>query len=153
MGISIRVAEADDVGVLASLRRTWNEEHLGGPIDAPDFDAAFSTWWEAERSSRTFFLVQAGGAAVGMANVKRYDRMPMAGGPSAGCWGYVGNVFVLAELRNAGIGQALMNEILAWAGRAGLAHLRLAPSPLSTSFYARLGFVPGAVVELDPERN
>ena len=30
--------------------------------------------------------------------------------------------------------------------------LRLAPSPRSQSFYERLGFVPGAVVELDPPR-
>jgi GNAT superfamily N-acetyltransferase len=148
--VSVRVAGDDDLGVLAGLRRRWNEEQAGGPIDDPGFDAAFRAWWEAERTTRTFFLVAAGGAAVGMANVKRYDRMPVAGSSSAGRWGYVGNVFVLAEHRNARIGEFLMNEILAWASREGLAHLRLAPSPLSATFYERLGYTAGAVVELDP---
>jgi GNAT superfamily N-acetyltransferase len=152
VAICVRVAGDDDVGVLASLRRSWNEENLGGPVDDPNFEAAFREWLVAERSTRTFFVVEVDGAAVGMANVKRYDRMPVPGS-RAGCWGYVGNVFVLADHRSAGIGRALMDEVVAWASEAGLAHLRLAPSPLSESFYARLGFVPGAVVELDPPRQ
>ena len=150
MDISVRIAGDDDVGVLAGLRRAWNEENAGGPIDDPGFEARFGAWVAAERATRTFFLVYLGDAPVGMANVKRYDRMPVAGRSSAGRWGYVGNVFVLAEHRNASIGQALMDELIAWAGQQGLVHLRLAPSPLSQSFYERLGFVPGAVVELDP---
>jgi len=143
------MADDDDVGVVARLRRAWNEENAGGPIDDTGFGAAFDEWWTAERPSRTFFLVEVDGTAVGMANVKRYGRMPAAGRLSGGWWGYVGNVFVLAEHRNAGLGRALMEELI-WAGRMRMEHLRLAPSPLSKSFYARLGFVPGAVVELDP---
>jgi GNAT superfamily N-acetyltransferase len=150
VGISIRVAGDDDVEVLAGLRRVWNEENAGGPVDDAAFEAAFAQWWAAEHQSRTFFLVEVDGLPVGMANVKHYDRMPAAGRTSGMQWGYVGNVFVLAEHRNAGLGQALMEELIAWAGQMGLDHLRLAPSPLSTSFYARLGFRPGAVVQLDP---
>lgn len=146
----MRIAGEADVGLLAILRRTWNEEDAGAAIDAPGFNAAFRAWWEAEHPTRTFFLVEVDGAAVGMANVKRYDRMPVAGRRGAGSWGYVGNVFVLAEHRSNGIGQVLMTELVAWAGRQGFAHLRLAPSPLSVSFYERLGYTPGAVVELDP---
>ena len=145
----MRIARTDDVGALTTLRRAWNEEHAGAPIDDPGFDAAFHAWWETEHPTRTFFLVQVDGAVVGMANVKRYERMPAAGRP-AGHWGYVGNVFVLPEHRNAGVGQVLMDEILAWAGNEGMAHLRLAPSPLSVRFYERLGYTAGAVVELDP---
>ncbi len=152
MGISIRMAGDDDVGVLASLRRTWKEEDVGGPIDDPGFEAAFGDWWAAERPTRTFFLVEVSGSAVGMANVMRYDRMPVPGS-TAGHWGYVANVFVLAEHRNAGIGRALMDELVAWASKAGLAHLRLAPSPLSESFYASLGFRAGSVVQLDPPQD
>ena len=48
--------------------------------------------------------------------VKRYERMPVAGRPGAGVWGYVGNVFVLAEHRNVGVGQVLMDSLIAWAG-------------------------------------
>lgn len=150
MGLSVRIAGNGDVDMLATLRRAWNEENAGGAIDDPGFDVAFGQWLAAERDTRTFFLVEVDGAAVGMANVKRYVRMPAAGRSSAGHWGYVGNVFVLEQHRNAGVGHALMDELIAWASRTGLEHLRLAPSPRSTSFYARLGFQPGAVVELDP---
>jgi len=136
--------------MLVALRRAWNEESAGVAIDDPHFDAAFRVWWEAERTTRTFFLAVLDGHAVGMANVKQYDRMPVAGRASAGRWGYVGDVFVLPDHRNTGIGEALMEGIVEWAGKTGLVHLRLAASPLSVPFYERLGFVPGAVVELDP---
>jgi len=150
MGVTVRVAEDADLPLLAALRRAWNEENAGGAIDDDGFEAAFASWCESEASTRTFFLVEVDGAPIGMANIKRYIRMPVAGRPSGGWWGYVGNVFVLESHRNAGVGAALMDGLIEWAWAAGMAHLRLAPSPLSTTFYARLGFVPGAVVELDP---
>ncbi|MBA2609750.1 MAG: GNAT family N-acetyltransferase [Actinobacteria bacterium] len=152
MDISIHIAGDDDVDALANLRRAWNEENAGGRIDDDGFDGAFAEWWKAERLSRTFFLVMVDGSAVGMVNVKRYDRMPAAGHSTGGLWGYVGNMFVVAQHRNSGVGRALMEGLIAWAGQAGMDHLRLAPSPLSNPFYARLGFVPGAVVELSSNR-
>jgi GNAT superfamily N-acetyltransferase len=150
VGVSVRIAGDGDMAVVAALRRAWNEEDLGAAIEDGDFDAAFAAWWEAERATRTFFVVDVDGEAVGMANIKRYNRMPMAGRSSAGWWGYVGNVFVLPNHRNAGVGRALMDALVAWAGAAGMAHLRLAPSDASASFYRRLGFAAGSVVELDP---
>lgn len=150
MPTSVRLAGADDVQALARLRRAWNEENAGFAVGDPGFEDRFAEWWSSERATRTLFIVQVDGTPVGMANVKCYERMPVAGRPSAGRWGYVGNVFVLAAHRNAGVGQVLMRALIDWAGGAGLEHLRLAPSPLSKSFYERLGFVPGAVVELDP---
>jgi GNAT superfamily N-acetyltransferase len=146
--VLVRIATGDDVGTLTSLRRRWNEEDRG--IDDPDFEVRFLGWWDAERDTRTFFIAFLGEQPVGMANVKHYVRMPAAGMPSAGRWGYVGNVFVLAEHRNAGIGQALMDHLTVWARGQGFEHLRLAPTERSIPFYQRLGFVPGAVVELDP---
>lgn len=148
MGTSVRIAGPDDVVALAGLRRAWNAEKGTGDDDT--FVARFASWWEAERTTRTFFLIEVDGRPVGMANVKHYIRMPVVARPDAGRWGYVGNVFVLAEHRNAGTGRVLMEAVVAWAGAEGLGHLRLAPSPLSRTFYARLGFTPGAVVELDP---
>ena len=149
MSVSVRVADDDDLAALTRLRHTWTEENAGAPIDDPGFDAAFAAWCEEERSTRTFFLVEVDGVAVGMGNVKRYDRMPVPGRPSGG-WGYVGNVFVLPAHRNAGVGAALMEAIAAWAWSEGMEHLRLAPSPRSVPFYNRLGYAAGSVVELDP---
>jgi GNAT superfamily N-acetyltransferase len=150
--VSVRIAGEDDadVGVLAALRRAWTEENAGGPIDDASFERSFDAWWASERSTRTFFVVELSGRPIGMANVKHYSRMPVPGRASGGWWGYVGNVFVLAEHRNDGVGRVLMDELIRWAGAHGAEHLRLAPSPLSKTFYARLGFEPGAVVELDP---
>jgi GNAT superfamily N-acetyltransferase len=150
MGASIRIATDDDRPALAALRHRWNEENAGAPIEDPGFDEAFTRWWDAERATRTFFIAEEDAEAIGMANVTHYERMPVAGDGDAGRWGYVGNVFVVPERRNGGIGQLLMDDILAWAARDGLAHLRLAPSPRSFSFYERLGYRTGAVVELDP---
>jgi GNAT superfamily N-acetyltransferase len=151
--VSVRVAvDDDDVKELAALRRAWNEEAAGEAIDDASFEHRFRDWWTKEQSSRTFFIVSVDGAAVGMANVKRYDRMPVAGPASAGWWGYVGNVFVLPAHRNAGVGAQLMHAIVSWSATAGMEHLRLAPSERSKPFYSRLGFEPGAVVEFDPPR-
>jgi GNAT superfamily N-acetyltransferase len=146
----VRIADDADVDTLTELRRVWNEENAGAAIDDEVFAGAFRDWWREERPTRTFFLVDVDGRCVGMANVKHYRRMPVAGRSSGGWWGYVGNVFVLAEHRNRGIGRVLMDEVIRWAAAVGAEHLRLAPSPLSKPFYARLGFEPGAVVERDP---
>ena len=146
---SIRVACDDDVAVVAGLRRLWSEENSGAPIDDPEFEAAFREWWREERDTRIFFLVEIDDVAIGMANVTRYRRMPRPG-HEAGSWGYVGNVFIREEHRDAGIGAALMRHIAAWAREEGLVHLRLAPSQRSRPFYERLGFHPGAVFDSDP---
>jgi GNAT superfamily N-acetyltransferase len=146
----VRVAGEGDIGALVALRHAWNEEQQGHAIDDPAFATAFAAWIVAESPTRTFFLVEVGGAAIGMANVKRYDRMPVAGRATGGRWGYVGNVFVLPEHRDGGVGAGLMAWIHEWARTEGLEHLRLAPSPRAHAFYERLGYTAGAVVELDP---
>jgi GNAT superfamily N-acetyltransferase len=148
--VSVRAAGDDDVPTLAALRRAWNEEGVAAGTDDAEFAEAFAAWWSAERSTRTFFVVEVDGAAVGMVNVKRYDRMPVAGRPTAGCWGYVGNLFVLPQQRHTGLGTRLMRALTEWAWAQGMEHLRLAPSDLARPLYERLGFVAGAVVQLDP---
>lgn len=145
----VRLATGADLGTLVRLRREWSEENAGGPIDDTAFADSFAAWVEAEHDSRTFFLVEIDGVAVGMANLKHYRRMPRPG-TDAGRWGYVGNVYVSAEHRNGGLGEILMRFVASWAKAEGLAHLRLAPSKQSEPFYARLGFRPGTVVQLDP---
>jgi hypothetical protein len=49
-----------------------------------------------------------------------------------------------------GVGRVVMDGLIRWSFDAGAEHLRLAPSPRSKSFYERLGFEPGAVVQRDP---
>ena len=148
--MNVRVAGEGDLDALIALRLAWNEEHQGRAIDDPTFAARLAAWLVAESPTRTFFLAELDGRPVGMANVKRYDRMPAAGLDSAGWWGYVGNVFVLREHRDTGVGAALMEALQDWCWQNGYEHLRLAPSSKAEPFYERLGYVGGHVVQLDP---
>ena len=150
MSVVIRVAGDGDVPTLVALRRSWNEEDAGGAVDDPDFEARLRSWLAAEGDTRTYFLVEVDGEPIGMANVKRYVRMPAVGRPDAGHWGYVGNVFVRADRRDAGVGRALMETLIEWCRAHGYERLRLAPSERARPFYTRLGFVPGQVIQLDP---
>jgi GNAT superfamily N-acetyltransferase len=147
-GVAVRIAGEGDVPTLIALRRTWNEEDHGHATDDVDLEARFVSWLVQEGDTRTFFLAEVDGEAVGMANVKRYVRMPAAGRPDAGHWGYIGNVFVRADHRDAGVGQALMGALIDWCRENRYERLRLAPTERARPFYERLGFAPGQVIQL-----
>lgn len=148
MLVVVRVAdplEASDVDALVSLRAAWVAEQQGEQLlDDGDFAERFRAWLAAEASRRRFWLAEhapSGGRAVpvGMLGLLEYHRMPKPGGPTSG-WGYVGNVFVLAEHRDAGTGRALLDAAVDWSRERGLARLVLAPSERSVPFYRRAGF-------------
>jgi GNAT superfamily N-acetyltransferase len=67
------------------------------------------------------------------------DRVP---GPQK--WtrrsGAVQSVYVMAERRNRGLGEVLMNELINGARSRGMEYLSVHPSPRSFPFYRRLGF-------------
>ena len=67
MHAHVRVAGDGDVDSLLALRRAWAEEN-DGPVDDDGFDARFTAWVAEESPSRTFFLAEVDGKAVGMAN-------------------------------------------------------------------------------------
>ena len=148
MSVSVRVAGERDTYTLVALRRSWNEEDAGAPVDDVEFSGRFRSWLASEGDTRTYFIVEIDGEPVGMANVKRYVRMPVAGRDDAGHWGYIGNVYVHADHRDAGVGRALMDVLIAWCKENGYERLRLAPSERARPFYTRLGFVPGQVIQL-----
>lgn len=150
MGATVHVAGESDTYTLVALRRSWNEEDAGAPVDDTEFSSRFRSWLATEGDTRTFFIVEVDGEAVGMANVKRYVRMPVAGRDDAGHWGYVGNVYVHADHRDGGVGRVLMDALIAWSKANGYERLRLAPTERARPFYTRLGFVPGQVIQLNP---
>ena len=150
MNVSVRVAGERDTYTLVALRRSWNEEDAGAPVDDVEFSGRFRSWLASEGDTRTYFIVEIDGEPVGMANVKRYVRMPVAGRESAGHWGYIGNVYVHADHRDAGVGRVLMDALVDWCRERGYERLRLAPSERARPFYTRLGFVPGQVIQLNP---
>jgi GNAT superfamily N-acetyltransferase len=133
--VVVRVADARDVGAIASLRSLWSG---GAPQDA-DFERRIAAWLAVEGDRRTIWLATLGDSAVGMASVFEYRRMPRPGQPDSR-WAYVSNMFVREEVRNRGIGSTLLTAIIAAADGRCYARLVLSPSARSLPFYRRAGF-------------
>jgi len=142
VGVTVRVADPRDAGdaaALVALRRAWTEEDAGQAIDDPGFEDRFEDWAAAEAGHRRWFLIEDGGAAVGMASLVVMRRMPRPGLPDSQ-WGYVHQVFVLADHRGSGVGSTLMQAVVAAARTDGFSQLVLNPTPRSQRFYERHGF-------------
>ena len=129
----VRVASAADTAALASLRALWSDG------DEPGFAARMTAWLDAEGDRRTTWVATFGHVPAGMASMLEYRRMPRPGRPDSR-WGYVSNMFVREDLRNRGIGSALLDAIVAAADDRGYARLVLSPSERSIPFYRRAGF-------------
>jgi GNAT superfamily N-acetyltransferase len=132
-------SDAAGTAALAGLRRAWLEERAGGPLGDPGFEVEFGAWWAREAPQRLAWLARVGGVPVGMLNVLEFTRMP-APGSKAGRWGYLGNAFVLAAHRDAGIGRAMLDAAVAEARRRAWVRIVLSPSARSVPFYRRAGF-------------
>lgn len=154
--VAIRVANREDIWALVSLRSAWTRERSAFlPVDPSDFEAEFAAWFERESTKRTFWLATRQERPIGMVNLLRFERMPSPTGPtrtssddargaqtdgSGGGWGYLGNMFVVASERNAGVGERLLHHLLEHADGIGLERIVLNPTELSVSFYQRHGF-------------
>ena len=132
----VRVAGDGDIGAIASLRSQWS---AGGDEDR-DLEGRMAIWLAAEGDRRTTWLAALADSPVGMASLFEYRRMPRPGRPDS-CWGYIGNMYVREDLRNRGIGSALLTTIIAAAEERRHARLVLSPSARSLPFYRRAGFV------------
>jgi len=133
----VRVATVDDLDLLIRLRRTWTDET--GTHEDPSFPARFRSWFDQESARRTFWLVSLDDEPVGTGNLLEFERMPRPAQP-AGRWGYLGNLFVLAEVRNRGAGSALLAAILRHADDHHYERVVLHPTVASRPLYARHGF-------------
>lgn len=131
----IRVANAATIPALATLRRI----SAGGAGDPAAFEARFRGWIEGEGDSRRFWLAEDAGSPIGMIGLLTYRRMPKPSQPDTR-WGYVGNMFVLEEHRNRGVGRALIDALKAYADAENFERLVLAPSERSIPFWKRAGF-------------
>lgn len=132
--MDVRQAGLDDVADLTQLRAAWRGSQV-----TPEFAENFATWFRSEDASRLWWVAEEErDGAVGMVNLKLFERMPSPG--SAAQWGYLANLFVLPEHRGEGIGAALVQAVVTWSQAAGLVRLVLSPSEASVSLYERLGF-------------
>lgn len=88
-----------------------------------------------------------GTTLVGSVWLQLIEKLPNPVG-HPGFHGYVSSVYVVPELRNAGIGSALLEACLAEADGLGLDALFLWPTDRSRPLYERYGFtVPDDLLE------
>jgi GNAT superfamily N-acetyltransferase len=134
--VVVRVADAADIGAIASLRSQWS----AGAATDPDFSTRMAAWLAVEGDRRTTWLATLGDLPVGMASVFEYRRMPRPGHPDSR-WGYVGNMFVREDVRNRGIGSVLLTAMITAADERCYVRLVLSPSARALPFFRRAGFL------------
>jgi GNAT superfamily N-acetyltransferase len=153
---SIGVATVGDVPELARLRWQLYAEQLGDPAETPDayrdrfaafaVDALASPGWRAWVARDDDRLA----AAMWLRSV---PRVPVPG-KRAGPIGYLTNVYVAPEHRNAGLGGRMLAVVTAWCRDQGYSEVIVWPTERSRPFYARHGFdLPGEplVLKLEPD--
>jgi len=134
--VLVRMAATGDAPAIAWLRARF----LDAPATGEAFTREVAEWLEDEGERRTTWLAERDGAVLGMASLFEYRRMPKPGLPGSR-WGYVSNMFVREEARDAGVGAALLDAVIAAADERGYARLVLSPAERAIPFYERAGFV------------
>jgi GNAT superfamily N-acetyltransferase len=127
----VRVARPADIPAIATLR--FGPKH-------GDIERHMADWLAAEGDRRTMWLAALGDTAAGYASMLEYRRLPRPERLDSR-WGYVGNMFVREDLRNRGIGSAILATIIATADERGYTRLVLSPTEQAVPFYRRAGFV------------
>ena len=136
--VEFRVATADDCRAIAVLR--WESAAEDGPPQSCEaFAAAFADWAQELTATHTAFVAAEGSSVVGSAWLAQVPRAPDP-------WtlrranGDLQTVFVIADRRNEGIGEALVRAVLAYGWRQGLGAMTVAANERAASLYRRIGF-------------
>lgn len=137
--VRIRTATLDDAPALAAFRwshdESQHESQHASQIDQADFVA----WMRDHRASHTAFVAERDDGFVGVAWLAIQPRPP---GPAARsrAGGDIQSVYVVPELRNRGIGTALVAAIIEAADGRRLEHLVVRSGRRALPFYRRMGF-------------
>jgi GNAT superfamily N-acetyltransferase len=113
--IRVRLTGPADIPAIAALRAQWT-----GAVSDREFEQHVAAWIAAEGDRRFIWLASLGDTPAGLASLLEYHRMPRPDRLDS-CWGYVGNMFVREDLRNRGIGAALLNAIIGESDSRGYA--------------------------------
>jgi GNAT superfamily N-acetyltransferase len=153
---SIGRAGVGDVAALARLRFALYEEQEGGIAEPPEayrhrFErfaarALASDEWRA-------WTARVGDELVAAMWLHTVHRVPVPG-KRAGPIGYLTNVYVIPEHRNAGLGAEILDRVTAWCRGEGFSAVIVWPTERSRPFYARGGFGrpdEPLVIELEPD--
>jgi GNAT superfamily N-acetyltransferase len=87
--------------------------------------------------------------------LRTVPRVPVPG-KRAGPIGYLTNVYVTREQRNAGLGGQMLDRMEAWCSEAGYSQVIVWPTERSRTFYGRGGFGrpdEPLVLDIEPEAS
>jgi GNAT superfamily N-acetyltransferase len=137
----IRRATPADASILARLRYAFRVE-----LDPPaELEAQFlerCSRWMAEQLGRgtwCCWMATHNEVVVGTLWLHLIEKLPNPVG-HRGYHGYVSSVYVVPDLRNAGVGSALLRACVAEADSKGVDALFLWPTDRSRPLYQRHGF-------------
>jgi GNAT superfamily N-acetyltransferase len=139
---SIGFATIDDVPELARLRWELYAEQDGEPPEPFDaYAARFSRSARTALASEDWraWVARADGKLVGAMWVRTVTRVPVPG-KRAGPIGYLTNVYVAPEYRDAGLGGRMRDRVTAWCRDEGYSLVIVWPTERSRPFYRRGGF-------------
>ena len=137
----IRQGTLADADRLARLRWDFSSvaQQAAQPFDA--FQEPFAAYLaEAVASGLIIWVVESADRLLGNIYVQLVRKLPRPD-RFGRHWGYVTNVYIIPEMRDSGIGAALMARVQQWASDEHLEFLILWPSERSIPFYQRTGFV------------
>ncbi|ROT31483.1 GNAT family N-acetyltransferase [Micromonospora sp. HM5-17] len=139
MQVTVRRATAEDAPTLARLRWRFGAERGRQGDDQASFVDFFTAWTLDHLATHLPFLVEVDGRPAGMAWLVLADRVPSPRLPDRRT-GDVQSVYVVPELRDAGVGQALLDAVLAEARNRELEFVTVHSSDRAVPFYLRRGF-------------
>jgi dodecin len=138
----IRRATPSDAPELARLRYAFRTE-LDPSVESESAFIERCTAWMAEHLGRgnvwLCWVAVVGTTLVGTVWLQLIEKLPNPVG-HPGRHGYMSSVYIVPELRNAGIGSALLDACLAETQALGVDAVFLWPTSRSRTFYARHGF-------------
>lgn len=139
----IRRAQPADASQLAQLRYAFRTE-LDPPTEEESGFVRRCTEWMMKSllpgGAWRCWVAELGGTLVGTIWLQLIEKLPNPVGHL--CWhGYVSSVYVVPELRNAGIGSGLLAACLDECRAQGVDAVFLWPTPRSRELYQRHGFV------------
>ena len=153
---AIELATTDDIQELARLRWELYAEQEGDLAESPDaYRERFANFARSALTSGDWrsWVARDGGRLLAAVWLHTVPRVPVPG-KRAGPIGYLTNVYVVPEHRNAGLGAQLLDRLKAWCGEQGYSVVIVWPTERSRPFYRRSGFDRSdepLVMDLEPD--
>ena len=138
-GVTVREARPSDAFSVGALH--IQDEREQGHAVPPGFLEGPDEAWLRDAARRTWLAEDERGRPLGVLHGTRVQRLPSAHRP-ADAWFHVSLLYVTPDVRGHGIGQQLLEALLAWAHADGVTRVQLNSVPEARTLYERMGFGP-----------